>query len=74
MIFLSGFAEAASSDVNKTKLLPKDFRTIIDVAGFLSAGQGVKLQEFIFSWVVVICRNTGTASPAGNGSPNNYTD
>ncbi|RZC75407.1 hypothetical protein C5167_050885 [Papaver somniferum] len=65
MVFLSGFAEAASSDVTKPELLPKDFRTIIDVVGFLSAGQGVNLHEFIFSWLVVICRNTGTAIPAG---------
>jgi hypothetical protein len=32
-------AEAAKAGVNKPELLPKEFSTVIDVAGFLSDGQ-----------------------------------
>lgn len=32
-------AEAAKAGVNKPELLPKEFTTVIDVAGFLSDGQ-----------------------------------
>lgn len=34
-----GVAEAAKVGVNKPELLPKEFSTVIDVAGFLSDGQ-----------------------------------
>ncbi|KAI3837201.1 hypothetical protein MKX03_010766 [Papaver bracteatum] len=42
-----GIAEAALSGVNKPELLPKDFSTVIDVAGFLSAGQERRLAQEI---------------------------
>lgn len=32
-------AQAAKVGVNKPELLPKEFSTVIDVAGFLSDGQ-----------------------------------
>lgn len=32
-------AQAAKAGVNKPELLPKEFTTVIDVAGFLSDGQ-----------------------------------
>ncbi|KAK8468068.1 hypothetical protein PHAVU_007G219800 [Phaseolus vulgaris] len=38
-----GVAEAAKVGVNKPELLPKEFRTVIDVAGFLSDGQEKRL-------------------------------
>ncbi|KAL9235908.1 hypothetical protein vseg_010633 [Gypsophila vaccaria] len=41
-----GFAEAKPG-VNKPELLPKEFSTVIDVAGFLSAGQEKRLTEAI---------------------------
>lgn len=40
-------AEAAKVGVNKPELLPKDFTTVIDVAGFLSDGQEKRLTEEI---------------------------
>ncbi|KAI3930124.1 hypothetical protein MKX01_036645 [Papaver californicum] len=40
-----GIAEAALSGVSKPELLPKDFSTVIDVAGFLSAGQERQLSR-----------------------------
>ncbi|KAL2323227.1 hypothetical protein Fmac_027606 [Flemingia macrophylla] len=42
-----GVAEAAKVGVNKPELLPKEFRTVIDVAGFLSDGQEKRLAEEI---------------------------
>ncbi|XP_061368772.1 thylakoid lumenal 15.0 kDa protein 2, chloroplastic [Gastrolobium bilobum] len=42
-----GLAEAAKLGVNKPELLPKDFTTVIDVAGFLSDGQEKRLAEEI---------------------------
>ncbi|CAJ1968588.1 unnamed protein product [Sphenostylis stenocarpa] len=38
-----GVAEAAKVGVNKPELLPKQFSTVIDVAGFLSDGQEKRL-------------------------------
>ncbi|NP_001401890.1 thylakoid lumenal 15.0 kDa protein 2, chloroplastic isoform X2 [Glycine soja] len=42
-----GVAEAAKVGVNKPELLPKEFSTVIDVAGFLSDGQEKRLAEEI---------------------------
>ncbi|KAK7392465.1 hypothetical protein VNO78_20904 [Psophocarpus tetragonolobus] len=42
-----GVAEAAKVGVNKPELLPKEFTTVIDVAGFLSDGQEKRLAEEI---------------------------
>ncbi|RDX60668.1 Thylakoid lumenal 15.0 kDa protein 2, chloroplastic, partial [Mucuna pruriens] len=42
-----GVAEAAKVGVNKPELLPKEFSTVIDVAGFLSDGQEKRLVEEI---------------------------
>ncbi|XP_074268837.1 thylakoid lumenal 15.0 kDa protein 2, chloroplastic [Silene latifolia] len=41
-----GYAEAKTG-VNKPELLPKEFTTVIDVAGFLSPGQEKRLAEAI---------------------------
>ncbi|KAK9733366.1 hypothetical protein RND81_04G062800 [Saponaria officinalis] len=41
-----GYAEAKTG-VNKPELLPKEFTTVVDVAGFLSAGQEKRLAEAI---------------------------
>ncbi|KMT06237.1 hypothetical protein BVRB_7g161650 [Beta vulgaris subsp. vulgaris] len=40
-------AEAAKMGVNKPELLPKEYTTVIDVAGFLSSGQEKRLAEEI---------------------------
>ncbi|PNX80979.1 thylakoid lumenal 15.0 kDa protein [Trifolium pratense] len=40
-------AEAAKAGVNKPELLPKEFTTVIDVAGFLSDGQEKRLTQEI---------------------------
>ncbi|CAK8571653.1 unnamed protein product [Lathyrus sativus] len=40
-------AEAAKVGVNKPELLPKEFTTVIDVAGFLSDGQEKRLAQEI---------------------------
>ncbi|CAL5207259.1 unnamed protein product [Lathyrus oleraceus] len=40
-------AEAAKAGVNKPELLPKEFTTVIDVAGFLSDGQEKRLAQEI---------------------------
>ncbi|XP_027366270.1 thylakoid lumenal 15.0 kDa protein 2, chloroplastic [Abrus precatorius] len=42
-----GVAEAAKVGVNKPELLPKQFSTVIDVAGFLSDGQERRLAQEI---------------------------
>ncbi|XP_015951575.1 thylakoid lumenal 15.0 kDa protein 2, chloroplastic [Arachis duranensis] len=42
-----GAAEGAKVGVNKPELLPKDFTTVIDVAGFLSDGQEKRLAQEI---------------------------
>ncbi|KAK7345532.1 hypothetical protein VNO77_16136 [Canavalia gladiata] len=42
-----GVAEAAKVGVNKPELLPKEFSTVIDVAGFLSDGQEKRLAQEI---------------------------
>ncbi|KAH9604741.1 hypothetical protein KSS87_004964 [Heliosperma pusillum] len=49
-----GYAEAKTG-VNKPELLPKEFTTVIDVAGFLSPGQEKRLVEAIAN----IERDTG---------------
>ncbi|KAJ1392252.1 putative thylakoid lumenal 15.0 kDa protein 2, chloroplastic [Sesbania bispinosa] len=43
----TGLAEAAKVGVNKPELLPKEFSTVIDVAGFLSDGQEKRLAQEI---------------------------
>ncbi|GAU44913.1 hypothetical protein TSUD_25760 [Trifolium subterraneum] len=43
----AGLAEAAKAGVNKPELLPKEFTTVIDVAGFLSDGQEKRLAQEI---------------------------
>ncbi|KAJ4911578.1 hypothetical protein Rs2_06199 [Raphanus sativus] len=42
-----GVAEAAKVGVNKPELLPKEFTSVIDVAGFLSDGQEKRIAEEI---------------------------
>ncbi|CAN7037261.1 hypothetical protein IGI04_004336 [Brassica rapa subsp. trilocularis] len=42
-----GIAEAAKVGVNKPELLPKEFTSVIDVAGFLSDGQEKRIAEEI---------------------------
>ncbi|RZC53370.1 hypothetical protein C5167_012223 [Papaver somniferum] len=42
------FPAAASSDVNKPELLPKDLRTVIDVAGFLLLARKVSFLSKVF--------------------------
>ncbi|MED6207113.1 hypothetical protein PIB30_032945 [Stylosanthes scabra] len=42
-----GGAEGAKVGVNKPELLPKEFTTVIDVAGFLSEGQEKRLAQEI---------------------------
>ncbi|CAH8385616.1 unnamed protein product [Eruca vesicaria subsp. sativa] len=42
-----GIAEAAKEGVNKPELLPKEFTSVIDVAGFLSDGQEKRIAEEI---------------------------
>ncbi|CAF1878191.1 unnamed protein product [Brassica napus] len=42
-----GLAEAAKVGVNKPELLPKEFTSVIDVAGFLSDGQEKRIAEEI---------------------------
>ncbi|XP_004497532.1 thylakoid lumenal 15.0 kDa protein 2, chloroplastic [Cicer arietinum] len=48
-LFFGGtqLAEAAKAGVNKPELLPKEFSTVIDVAGFLSEGQEKRLAQEI---------------------------
>ncbi|XP_054802756.1 thylakoid lumenal 15.0 kDa protein 2, chloroplastic isoform X4 [Prosopis cineraria] len=49
-LFLGGIGLAeAKVGVNKPELLPKDFSTVIDVAGFLSDGQEKRLAQEIAS-------------------------
>lgn len=46
----TGLAEAAKTGVNKPELLPKEFTTVIDVAGFLSDGQVSNVDLILCVW------------------------
>lgn len=47
----TGLAEAAKTGVNKPELLPKEFTTVIDAAGFLSDGQVSNVDLILCSYV-----------------------
>jgi hypothetical protein len=50
----------AKAGVNKPELLPKEFTTVIDVAGFLSSGQVIRTSNLVYRLTVWRFRTIST--------------